>query len=140
MGSSDFSWCGEARKSELLAGSGCQIPVIRLPKLDPEPFVDKALRVLGAVLEQRSGGKLRSYGNTKSKKPGVCRFLRLGQCNLLRGGQVCRRNNRLTRYCRFKGYFALREDGTISNKLSDDAYLLLLQNLRSMKVREISYG
>lgn len=139
--SNKFDWCGELLKLEeypSCRNSFGGLSLSRQPQ--SESLLDKGLRISRAVLAQRSGGKLRSYGNTKPKKLGVCRYLHSGQCNLLHGGQICRRNNRLTRYCPFKGYFTLNEGGTISTRLNNEAYLLLLQNLRSLKVREISYG
>lgn len=136
----NFSWCEELKKLD--SDCGCQTAFGSLfgllPKPQPEPFLNKALRVVTAVLSQRQSSRL-NYG-TKPKKQGHCRHIDLKDCNLLKGGEGCRRNTRLTAHCPFRLYFALRQDGTISTKLRNDAYLALLYNLRGMAQGSIGYG
>lgn len=131
MGS--FSWCTELQKLE----GNPLCPGTLLTKTPSVSSLVRALNVAVSVLGQEQGSRPRNYGN-KPREQGVCRYYPK-HCNLRRGGQICRRSNRLTRYCHFKEGFTLRSDGTISTKLTDGAYMFLLHQLRNLKLREI-YG
>jgi len=136
----DFNWCEELKKLDNNCGcqtaSGSLFGLLLKPQ--PEPFLNKALRVVTAVLSQRQSSGL-NYG-TKPKKQGHCRHIDLKDCNLLKGGEGCRRNTRLTAHCPFRLYFARRKDGKVSTKLINSARLRLLYVLRERKMRELTYA
>ena len=141
-------WCEELRnlgttEPNLPALPNGMVEVIR--QLQPEPawlvMLKQMLVLLGyravggnpgdlVALAQRGGGK-----ESKPRKQGVCRDLAMGRCNpLSNGGQGCRRNTRLTGYCPLRTYFARRNGGTISTKLSLEG----LRLVRDYKLRQMN--
>lgn len=92
--------------------------------------------LLPLVSRQLVPSTARAAFSGKVRTKGVCHHLRLGDCRLLSGGRICRRSNRLTRYCAFKDGFALRKNGTVSTRLTDEAYRALLYYLSGMRPKE----
>ena len=134
LGVSDFSWCEELEKLE--ATPTCQIRSgASLPMPRPEPLLNKLLRVAAVVLSQGRGPMPRSY-SSKPRAQGLCRHYPR-HCNLMAGGQICRRSGRLTQHCPFKGGFAPRGDGTLSTKLTEPVYVFLLHQLRNRELRRV---
>lgn len=133
MGS--FSWCTELQKLE----GNPLCPGTLLTKPPPVSGLVRVLNVAVSALGQEQGSRPRNYGN-KPKKQGHCRHIDLKDCNLLKGGEGCRRNTRLTAHCPFRLYFAHRKDGTVSTKLINSTRLRLLYVLREREMRELTYA
>ena len=142
-------WCEELRdleatKPNLPALPNGMVEIMR--QLQPEPIWQTTLKQ-GLVLlaYQAVGGNpsdlitLAQRGNGKKSKPrkqGVCHDLVMGKCNPLNnGGEGCRKNGRLTSHCPLRGYFARRDDDTISTKLNSAG----LKLVREYKLRQM-YG
>ncbi len=103
------------------------------------------LLLLGVILPHNMGKQLvlspvKATFGSKARTKGICHYLSLRRCNLLSGKRICRRSNRLTKYCPFKVGFALRRDRTLSTKLTDTAHRELLYYLRDIKRKELGYG
>ena len=120
--SSGFNWCGELANLEgrPSCGSGVNWGAA---------FKGLIYGVLAASRPPRHR-TAKSGNNGKRRK--VCRDYPRN-CNFMKGGQECRKNTRLTQWCLFRKFFEKTERGTISTRLTNEAYRKLLYYLRDRK-------